>query len=271
VKHHEHHAPSVEFAALVADIAEILEVKLKPKELNKFKCICTNLASKESSLVFSSQEIARIKACASVCDLFDELRDHWRYDSHFLLYTIVKKSGSPEAMQMLKLFEKKIKYHQKLKEVYDNSQSSQTPLPEGYTKMVAIVEKDYDEITLAECKEIDEMLLSYFGGPALRPPSYGPAGSIKITWYIPIEAVGRALKKAYQAKEEMIFKLLSISFFEVHEIIVLNDKWPSLVQVIILTSKIVILYSISIPSIEKGAYFQSEKVKNLCSGNQMVV
>ena len=207
---------------------------LKPRKLDNFKLICINLTSRESSLVFNSQEVAKIKACTSVYDLFDELRDHWRYDSHPLLYAIVKKSGSREAIQRLKLFRNKIKYHQKLKLVYNMSQSSQTPLPEGYTKMVAIVEKDYDEITLAECEEIDQMLQNYFGVPALRPPTYEPSDSIKITWYIPIEAAGRVLKKACQAKEEMFFKLLSISFFEVHNIIVLNKKWPSSVQVYVI-------------------------------------
>ena len=163
-------------------------------------------------------------------DLFEQLRGHWRYDSHPLLYKIVKNSGSTKAMEKLNAFRNKIKYHKKLKEIYDQSQSSQTPLPDGYTRMVAIVEKDYDEITLGEYEEIESMLLTYLGSPA-RPPLFSPSNSIKITWYIPIEAVGSVLKKAFQAREIDVFKSLSISFFEVHDIIVVNDKWPSSVQV----------------------------------------
>ena len=132
-------------------------------------------------------------------------------------------------MQKLKLFRNKIIYHRKLTEVYDQSQSRQTPLPEGYTKMVAIIEKDYDEITFAELDDIKKMLYNYFGDPPPRPPTYEPLNSIMITWYIPVEAVGKILERVYYATEK--FPLFSISFFEVHGIIVWNKKWPCSLKV----------------------------------------
>ena len=230
---------SAEFGTLLSEIQGILEQAPK-LNLDKLKAICFSLTSNDSSLTFNSQEIARIKACTSVDDMFYELRDYWRYDDHPLLYAIVKRSGSPEAMQKLELFRNKMKYHKKLTEVYDHSQSSQTPLPEGYTKMVAIVEKDYDEITFAECEEIKKMLYSYFGDPVPRPPTYEPSDSIKITWYIPIEAVGRVLERAYRATEK--FPLLSISFFEVHEIIIWNKKWPSSAKVLYMGLYVIIIH-----------------------------
>ena len=220
--------PTVEFGALLSDIQDILEEKFK-SNLNKLKTICFNLRSKENALLLNSQEIAKIKACSSVYDLFIELRGLWRYDHHPLLLMMVKKSGSKEAMEKIKMFRNKMKYHKKLKEVYDHSKSSQIPLPDGYSKMVAIVEKDYDDITLEECEEIEKMLLSYFGGPALRPPTYEPSNSIKITWYIPTEAIDRVLKRAHQATE--IFPYLSISFFEVSGIVIWNKKWPHSLRV----------------------------------------
>ena len=215
--------PTVEFGALVSDIQDILEEKFK-SNLNKLKTICFNLRSKENALLFNSQEIAKIKECSTVYDLFFELRGYWRYDCHSLLLMMVKKSGSKEAMEKIKIFRSKMKSHQKLKEIYDHSQSGQTSLPDGYSKMVGIVEKYYDDITLEECEEIEKMLLSYFGGPALRPPTYEPSDSIKITWYIPTEAVDEVLKRTHQATE--IFPYLFISFFEVAGIVIWNTKWP---------------------------------------------
>jgi len=218
---------SIEFGIVVSDIADILEAEMKTN-LRKLTIICCSITSPGPmySLIFTSQKIAKIKACTSVYDLFLELRGHWRYDDHPLLYAIVKQSGSKKAAEKLEKFRNKIKYHQKLVDIYDHYQSTKTPPPEGYTKMVAIVEKDYDAITKKEYQEIERMLLDYScGGPALRPPTFWPHHSIKIVWYIPVEAVGNALKLVYQATE--IFSLLSISFFEVDGVIVWNKKWPT--------------------------------------------
>ena len=220
-----------EFSEVVSTIQEILHQKLK-SNLVKLKSVCFSLTSKENTVSFTPQEAEKIRQCESVYDLFFELRGHWRYDRHEFLYSLVKRSGSQEALEKLKIFRSKLSITRKLKEVYDLSQTTQAPLPKGYTKMVAIVEKDHDEITLEELDEIDSTILSYLGGPALRPPSYEAKYSIKITWYIPIEAVGSVLKKAFQAKKLDVFKILSISFFEVHDIILLNEKWPSSVQVL---------------------------------------
>jgi len=89
---------SSEFCRLLSEILEILE-QMPTLNLGKLKTVCYSVTSKDSSLAFTSQEIAKIKACTSVHDMFYELRNHWRYDDHPLLYSIVKRSGSPEAMQ----------------------------------------------------------------------------------------------------------------------------------------------------------------------------
>ncbi|XP_065903589.1 putative leucine-rich repeat-containing protein DDB_G0290503 isoform X7 [Dysidea avara] len=217
--------PSIEFGTLIAEIAEILQEEVK-SNLKRLTTVCYSITSKGNSLLFNSAEIAKIKACESVHDLFYELRGHWRYDDHPLLYAIVKQSGSKKAMGKLEMYRSKIKYHQKVQNIYDHSVSSKTPLPDGYTRMVAIVEKNYNEITKKEYEEIETMLLGNFGGPALRPPTFWPTHSTKIVWYIPTEAVGSVLKMAYHATE--MFPLLSISFFEVDGVIIWNKKWPTL-------------------------------------------
>jgi len=217
--------PSIEFGTLVAEIAEILQGKIK-SNLEKLTTVCYSITSKKNSLLFNSTEIANIRACKSVHDLFYELRGHWRYDDHRLLHALVHQSGSKNAMEKLEKYNTKIKYHGKVQDIYDHSESTKTPLPEGYTRMVAIVEKNYNEITKGEYEKIEQMFLGVFGGPALRPPTFWPKNSVKIIWFIPTEVVGSVLKKAYQATE--MFPLLSISVFQVDGIIVWNKKWPTL-------------------------------------------
>ena len=75
---------STEFCRLLSEILEILE-QLPALNLNKLKDVCFSVTSNDGSLAFSSQEIATIKACTSVHDMFYELRNHWRYDDHPLL------------------------------------------------------------------------------------------------------------------------------------------------------------------------------------------
>ena len=219
---------SLEFSALVADVAEILD---KSANIRKFKLVCCSITTPEKSLVFGERKSAAIQACASVYDVFYELRDHWRWDSHRLLFTLIKRTGSQEAMKRFKQFEKKIEFAKKFIDLSDYFQSINTPPPPGYTRMTAIIEKDYADFSLDDCKELEEYIATYFGSgsESVNPGFWENSNSIKVTWYIPTEAVSSLLSKAHQAKG--IFQLLSISFFEIDEIIVYNEKWPYSLQV----------------------------------------
>ena len=211
---------SLEFSALVADVADILNKS--PVVLEKLKLVCYNINTPERSLLFSDKESAAIRASSSVFDIFYELRGHWRWDSHRLLFTLIKRSGSQEALDKLKQFDRKINYTKKLIKFTEQFQSAQKPLPPGYTEMIAIIQKDYSDFTLKECEELDEFLADRFNSPTLPVAHYENFNSIKVTWYIPVEVVSGTLSRAYQAKE--LFHFLKISYFEIDEIVVWNVK-----------------------------------------------
>ena len=215
---------SVDFSALVADVADILDKS--PAVLNKLKLVCYSITTPEKSLLFSDKESAAIRASHSVFDIFYELRGHWRWDNSRLLLALIKRSGSPEALAKYEQFQKKLNYAKKLIEFTSYFQSVQKPLPSGYTRMIAIIEKDYSDFTLKECRELDEYLSDALGSAALPPANFENSNSIKVTWYIPTEAVSGILSKAYQAKE--LFQLLSISYFEIDGVVIWNTKWLSL-------------------------------------------
>ena len=217
---------SLEFSACVADVAEILE---KFANLNKFVLVCCNVTTPEKSLILTENEISQLRAGKSVFDIFVLLRDHWRWDNHRLLYTLIKRTGSQDAMDKLEQFRKKVDYTKKINELSQHCQSVCKPPPPGYTRMRAIIDKDYSEFTVKDCTELDKYLASALGSTTLNPPDFKPSASIQVTWYIPTEAVGAFLGRAYQAKET--FQLLSISFFEIDEVIVWNKKWPHSLQV----------------------------------------
>ena len=45
--------------------------------------------------------------------------------------------------------------------------SVQKPLPPSYTRMIAIIEKDYSDFTVKDCQELDKYLADAFGSMAL--------------------------------------------------------------------------------------------------------
>ena len=205
---------------MVADVADILHKS--PAVLNKLKLVCYSITTTEKSLLFSEKESAAIRASHSVFDIFYELRGHWRWDNTRLLFALIKRSGSQEALAKYELFQNKVNYAKKLIELTKYYQSVHKPLPSGYTRMITIIEKDYSDFTVRECQELEEYLADAFSSVALLPANVEESNSIKVTWYIPIEAVSGVLSKAYQAKG--LFKLLSISYFEIDEVIIWNKK-----------------------------------------------
>ena len=218
---------SLEFSGLVSDVAEILNKS--SANLSKLKLYFCTIKDSERSLLFSKQESDKIYISKTIYDMFYHLRGYWRWDSHHLLYILIKRAGSQEALQKLNQFKNKIKYTTKLKDLADSFQSMYKSPPLGYVKMIAIVEKDYSEFTLNDCKQLDEYLAKFYDGKTFLPPNIENSNSIKITWYIPTEAVRDVLSKAHKIKE--IFQVLSISFFQIDQVVIWNEKMPYYLKV----------------------------------------
>ena len=194
----------MEFNAVVFDIAEILENGLgHTNNIEKFKCLCYGLTTNDQ-LFFSAKEKAAIKSCKTFHELFSEVRRSMRWDSHRLLNIIIIRAGMEEAVTKLKQFEKKIDCQMKLKDIHDIFKAKDEPLPDGYTEMIAIVEKDYTHITLDEFKEIEDFLSIHLN--ELPPCKRAKYYSVRITWYIPTDAVPLLLQKAYQAREFLVLQ-----------------------------------------------------------------
>ena len=195
---------SIDFSAVVFDIAEILENALKQTgDINKFKCLCYGLTT-DDQLFFSTAERDAIRGCKSFHELFSEIHRSIRWDNYRLLKTIILRARLPEAAAKLEQFEKKINYQMKLKDFFDNCLAKDEGPPDGYTKMVAIVDKDYTQITLGDYKEIEDFLSVHFN--ELPPSKRAKLHSVQFTWYIPIVAVPLLLQKAYQAREFLILQ-----------------------------------------------------------------
>ena len=216
-----------EFSELIINVAKILNES--PDNVEKLKLICNTITPPEKSLLFSPQKSSEIRESTTVLDIFYHLRGHWRWDSHLLLFTLIKRTNSPEALEKVEQFQQKINYTKKLSEFSSSFKSVYKYPPPGYAKMIAIVKKNYTEYTLDDCRELNDYLASFFGSLTLIPPEIENFNSIRITWYIPSKIVSNILSAAHQIKE--LFQLLSISLFEIGEIVIWNEKKSNLPQV----------------------------------------
>ena len=215
------------FSAVVTDIAEILEETVKNK-IDKFKCFCSNFtAAGQHQNFFSEKEMEAIKVCTSFYQLFSEVNRSWRWDSHRLLEMIIDRANSEEASTKLHNFQRKVDNQMKLKLLAENCKTENEQPPQGYSSMVAIVDKDYAKITLKEFQEVEHFLSIHFGD--MPPVKRIKFGSVHLIWHIPAAVVPSLLKKAYLARESLL--LMPILYIQIAEVIIWDKQWGMSPQV----------------------------------------
>ena len=212
---------SIEFGAVVSDIAEELNKCINKNEsLNKIKLVCYQISTVQNIPLLSQVEIQHIKSSESIYDVFTVLHPHWNWCSHHILQTIIKRVKSPRAQELLKKFKDKINYKMKLKDVHEHLKNNKMPIPRGYSKMVAILDKDYSEVTLEEGLEIEEFVTECLGQS--QPSEVNESCSIEIMWYVSSAAVDILTSMAMQRKEE--FLLESFLFLKIGENTVFDQR-----------------------------------------------
>ncbi|XP_065903666.1 uncharacterized protein [Dysidea avara] len=217
---------SREFGAVVADIAEVLN-KCTIERLDKIKLVCLHLTTGQNIPFLSQEETCRIQEAKSIYDIFTVMRPYWNWSSHRLLRTIIKRVKSQQALDMLEKFENKIDYKMKLKDIHEHLRKQNVPIPSGYYKMTAIVDKDYSEITLEEYSEIEEFVHECLG--QAQPSTATKSNSIQIVWYVADIAIDSLCSKAAQCKEAFILE--SFVFLEIGAKVIFDNRQVSYMQV----------------------------------------
>jgi len=215
---------SIEFAAVIADIAEELNTCIgeKHEKLEKIKLLCEYLTDTDNIPVLSPKEIEKLKASKSIFGIFSLIRPHCSWHSHHLLPVIINRIGSSTALEMLKKFKAKVRYDKKLREINEMFVRSKVPMSEEYCKMVGIVDRDYSEIVLEDCIKIDDYISEVLG--PFQCIEWNKCHSVGFVWLIPKASVIALCQRASQIKDEIKTKLFI--FFEIHKIIVFDDRSP---------------------------------------------
>ena len=215
---------------MVADIAEKLNNCVNTNtntSIDKVKTVCYNLTTSYDKALLSQNDKEKIKNCHSMYDIFEIMHPHWRWDSHRLLFIIINRVKCPEALKLLEKFKKRIDYQMKIKEIYAHIQCNRLPVPKGYTEVEAIIEKDYNDVTLKEFSVLEEFVHKYLN-IIQCPFEVNPAQSVQVIWLVHIEAVDSLCARAFECIEAFLQN--SFTSLKIGDIDILTSSQVSLIS-----------------------------------------
>ena len=189
--------------------------------------MCSYLTVKDdpTALLFNEEQREAIDACSNIRTMFKKNLCHClRWDDFSLLKKIVQSLGSANhCVELIEQYEKKIYSEMKLQEVHDYCKQKSKDLPEGYHKMVAIVQdKIFYRITLDEYKELKEFISQNCKVEpyVISPFTKASVSSLLLEWLVPLTAVSHMIEMAtlnanvFITQNFVYFKISSTVIFD---------------------------------------------------------
>ena len=193
---------STDFGILISNIIKELS-KNEHENLELIKDVCSYLTIKDDSraLLFNEDQQKAINAYDNIRPLFREkLRHCWRWDDFSILTKIVQSLDSTDhCMKLINQYKKRIYIEMKLKDIHEFCKQESQDLPEGYYKMVAIVEnKSFLHISLKEYMELKEFISQHCKVEpyVISPFTEAWFGSLLLEWFVPSTAVPHMIEMA---------------------------------------------------------------------------
>ncbi|XP_065903310.1 uncharacterized protein [Dysidea avara] len=194
---------SVEFGVLLNEILKELK-KNENDNLELLKTVSSVLTVKDNSDVkmFNDSEVEGIYACNNISILLMiKLRHCYRWDDHSMLTVLMSSLNSKKCLKLLQLFETKVYSKIKLQQIQEHCLEESSKFPEGYHKMVAIIDnKIFSSITKEEYDELKQFISQYCGvDPYVMSPfsKASPFSSVVFEWFIPVSAATYMIEAAY--------------------------------------------------------------------------
>ena len=192
--------------------------------LEKCKDYCSvnfTVSEKSSGLIFSAENITKIKECANFKQLFEIVSKHTSWDEHSMLTHIAIECESTEGQQEIEKFDKKLALFEGLQII--SSKSTQS-FSEDFMKFCVIIRKPYKNVTIKEYKRVKAYICSKL---EIKPSA--TAGfvtllfhSLHIEWLVTVQAVPHMIKIAHQKKDILIKH--DFVFMQIGTEVVINDE-----------------------------------------------
>ena len=211
---------SAQFSSLVRTVENVLDKSSKNLETCKQFCLYLTISDNSDILLFSDEQLKKIKICTSFRELFELLRQHWSWKEYCILQHIISESESKEAKIELEKYEKMMSSYFGLQLIADNF--SPDELPDEYIKMTIIVDKPYKELTLQDFIELRDFIFEQMD---VKPYIAHPFikflfSSLHLEWYVLQQAVPHMVEISYKNFETL--KEFSIIYIKIGEKIILD-------------------------------------------------
>ena len=214
---------SAQFSAFVAAIEELLDDKCQDK-LEQSKTFCSNLTISNNSneLLFSDEQLQKIKACLSFSELFIMLRKHWSWKDYSILMHIISISGLQKAKDEENLFETRMGSYQGMKIISESI--SPDDISPDYIRLSIIINKPYRELSLQHFAELHKFIFSnldvkrYIALPFIKFLFC----SLHLEWFVLKRAAAHMIKMAKLNEE--VFVSNSVVFIQIDQSVVLDCK-----------------------------------------------
>jgi len=238
---------SAEFGILMSKIIRELQQN-EDDNLDTIKCICCFLTISDNSnaLLFTDDQREAIEACDKVRTLFtDKLCNCWKWNDISSLKIIIQSLDSDVCMSLIDQYEKKIDAQMKLEEIYVHCGKEKQSLPQGYDKMVAIVNnKMFSTITKGEHDKLKQFISRHCGVEpyVMSPSKVLQYSSVLLEWLIPVTAVSHMVEVsqrnvAHFSLESFIFlKISSIVIFDYRSNVSFLQRYKYILEVLSLTA-----------------------------------
>jgi len=205
---------SVEFGVLLREILNELK-KNENDNLELLKIVSSTLTVKDKSGVrmFSDSELEGIDACDNIKTLLViKLRHCYRWDDHSMLTVLLTSLNAEKCLKLLHLFDIKIYSKMKLQQIHEQCFQESSKIPEGYYKMVAVVDsKTFSSITKEEYDELKHFISQHCGvEPYVMSPfsKASPFSSIVFEWFVPITSISYMVQVAKENMTHFIKKMI---------------------------------------------------------------
>ena len=197
---------NADFTGLLLNVCNILSKSPNHQdylETCKKFCALFTIADSSNKLLFSPENISKIKECSNFSTLFEIVNLHVSWDEHSILSQMVYQCECIEGQQEIEKFEKKLALYQGLQII---SSTSQQNLSEDFARFCFIINKPYKSVTIEEYTKVKAYIFS-----RLKTHAYVTVGfirilyhSLHIEWVVTVQAVSHMIRNAYENKDGFI-------------------------------------------------------------------
>ena len=176
-----------------------LRSQLTKADFCDIKRVCIEQTQSPSGAQLPHKLIEKVKSCQHINSLFDTLAEsaYWSWIDIRLLNVMAAASGLFESIELLANYKRSV-FSRKLIDFLPNAPSKKVK-EEYYSKIIAKINKDAKDITVAELLEfqtlLEEVILAIKKG--VCTVEHLDSGCIEVHWYIPTHYVNSAYQSAF--------------------------------------------------------------------------